>query len=369
MSNINFYQETFDQIGLSDEQMNDLLTLDTEKTPLKSTINRQKQFRYWAAVVAFVLLIPMVPTVYAGIHYKWFSLFFNNSLEYEADLQGLAEYANTDKTVTETDDFKLTIQGHLYSEEQQGGILICSLIFKNDHCYLPLNDVDDKALPTGRYVLGKDGKCAGLSEQLEGKDPICLEFYDSEGNQIKGWAVPSYKGELAEDGGYLIGIRYGEKVDSTSNTMMVSDVEYGTPGAGTVRKVAYTVKALAKCNLPKAGKLPTVTYTNDEWDIILSPIGVYLKGFNVWDQDSKLARAGVDVSNLDFFICFLGDEDGIGTLKLPDIKEGNGGGIYTYMGASEDEWISDYYYMFKSFVKIEDVNEIDIKGVVFHKKK
>lgn len=391
MSNRDFYRETFDQISLDADQISDLLHIRE-----KNKRQEQKKLFYnkkaWVAAAVVLLLFIMVPTAYAGIRYQWFSLFFINSDDYATDLKGLAECADTEQTVTETDDFKLTILGHLYSKEQERGIVIASLKFKTDQVYLPINgarfgDIDgtdpveyqyteEEGREAGTrsysiYCISKDGVFAGNPSQLEGKDPVCLEFYDSDGKIISGWAYPSYKGEKAEDGGYLIGIRYGETLQM-GNTMLFCE-EYLQEDLFRYVNVKksydpdYKIHALAKCHLPKAGKIPCRKFSNGETTIYVTPIAVVIKDLNLYDPDCKLAKAGIDEGLINTSINLVVKKKHAEKKVVPLKNMIHDMNCYDHLTKSRDYISTDYGMELDSFLRLKEIKQIEIGSEVFHR--
>ena len=69
-------------------------------------------------------------------------MFFDNGTEENGVLQELVAKASTEEVTVENENYKFTVLSHLYSKEQQMGMIICSFRFLTEEdCGLMVNDV------------------------------------------------------------------------------------------------------------------------------------------------------------------------------------------------------------------------------------
>lgn len=202
-----------------------------------------------AALALFFVGIPI--TTYAAIHFQWFSLFFGNATEQQSVLKELSEYMNTEETITETEEYKITVKGNLYSSDQQLGLIVCSIVIKedNDDYFDVVNHKKERYLSkAGETTLPKIGSPL-VSFLYLNKDTTTTLYYD---------------GETSEDGGYLCGLRYNADSAPDKLTLIRS---YGD----TKRTI------LAEISIPKSADMPAATFSNKQLTdttITLSPLGI-----------------------------------------------------------------------------------------------
>lgn len=257
------------------------------------SIKHAPRFAIAAALALCLIGIPL--TSYAAIHYNWFSLFFREEKNTSA-LKELEQYITPMEETLETADLKINLLGNLYSEEQNMGILLCSLHFQKD------GDEDAKRLwidmgkekdakydvgytcyltPSGTESLGTDTD--KLTEPSSQKNDYSLV---SEETLISTY----YDGTMAEDGGYLLGIRYNDALQSKHTiTLQKQTVEDGR----------ITMSSEATLTLPRTttGKLPLKEYTCKEngSKILLSPIGIRFTNLKNENREDKNPDMEIDM--------------------------------------------------------------------------
>ena len=75
-----------------------------------------------AAALALCFLVTAA-TTYAAVHYQEFRMFFDNGTKEDGLLEELAAKASTEEVTAENENYKFTVLSHLYSREQQMGMI------------------------------------------------------------------------------------------------------------------------------------------------------------------------------------------------------------------------------------------------------
>lgn len=228
-------------------------------------INHAPRFAIAAALALCLIGIPL--TSYAAIHYNWLSLFFREEKNTSA-LKELEQYVTPIEETLETTDLKINLLGDLYSEKQNMGILLCSLHFQKE------GDKDTKRLwiDMGKEKNNKDD--AGDTCYLT---PAGTESIETPSVQKNHYSFVSeetlvstyYDGTMAEDGGYLLGIRYSDAVQSKHSIVLQKQTVAGD-------KITLSKEAVLTLPLTHTSELPVKEYTCKENGsrILLSPIGI-----------------------------------------------------------------------------------------------
>ncbi len=244
--------------------------------------------RFAIAAVLALCLIGISLTSYAAIHYNWLSLFFREEKNTSA-LKELEQYVTPIEETLETTDLKINLLGDLYSEKQNMGILLCSLHFQKE------GDKDAKRLwidmgkeKDNKYAAGdtySPGILSSLEKEKDDKydaDDTC--YLTPAGTESLGTDTDKphysfvseetlvstyYDGTMAKDGGYLIGIRYSDAVQSKHKIILQKQTVAGD-------KITLSKEAVLALPLTHTGELPVKEYTckEDGSKILLSPIGI-----------------------------------------------------------------------------------------------
>lgn len=256
---MNKYYEMIDHMKMPETQHEQLRMQLMEQTGKKRTSHIWR--RYAAAAALVLCLLATAATTYAAVHYQWFRMFFDNGNQESGILEEFVAKASTEEVSAQNEDYKFTVLSHLYSKEQQMGMIICSFQFltEKDHG-LMVNDVQrDEAV-----VLRK-----GFVGSTELKNTVGLMFFRiSKESDV--WMpymdMVYFADEIAEDGGYLIGIRYNvvDVVDQESELFLSLEMAGDTEGRLRVL-------------LPESEDVETahfVSERNPQDSIVISPIGM-----------------------------------------------------------------------------------------------
>lgn len=246
---------------------------------------RKKGFGSWrkyAAVAAALLCIITMPVaICMGDKYGIFKLFGDSDTE---DM--IFRYITSDEVVTESENFKVTVLNNMYSSEQQKGLLVCSLVIKNEDKYMltwiPEKFTSEKSyMPTDEVILRKDRTESaeayrmGMSvEALRNLDNNSLLFTIGRSEDgIRGTCDEFYMNDKWKDGGYLIGVFYS--VDYENGRIINTDDIAVNIGTYPELKTEYSDEMTLK--LPATKEPETVEYTSEDMPdskIVLSPIGI-----------------------------------------------------------------------------------------------
>lgn len=257
------------------------------------SIKHAPRFAIAAALALCLIGIPL--TSYAAIHYNWFSLFFREEKNTSA-LKELEQYITPMEETLETADLKINLLGNLYSEEQNMGILLCSLHFQKD------GDNDAKRLwidmgkeKDAKYDVGYTCYLTPAGTESLGTDTDKLTEPSSQKNDYSLVSEETlistyYDGTMAEDGGYLLGIRYNDALQSKHTiTLQKQTVEDG--------KITMSSEATLTLPHTTTGTLPLKEYTCKEngSKILLSPIGIRFTNLKNENREDKNPDMEVDM--------------------------------------------------------------------------
>lgn len=151
-----------------------------------------------------------------------------------------------------------------------------------------------------------------------------------------------YTGELAEDGGYLIGIRYSVSMEDAAEQKLVLFLE----NAGDINDKLNVV-------LPESESIECVRFVSEQKpeDFIgISAIGLT---FTITDDRANYGymEGTYDTATLDELKLVMGDQ-------VKAIKDVVGGGVVT--GSQKDKTDTTYtWYVQQEFSKLLDVSQVD----------
>lgn len=337
---MNKFNQMIDHMQMPEEQYEQLkadLMQQTEGKRIAVPVWR----RYAAAAVIAICLLGTTVTAYAAVRYQWFQLFFDNGNQ-EAELtEEFLAKASTETVTAENDKYQYTVLNHLYSEEQQMGLILCSFHFqKEDNSHLDVLDRDHNTI-----VLKKNRVIDGEAFQVEnakGADrSLSFRVKSENGKEMVSATMMYFTGEMAEDGGYLIGIRYNFAVEKKMQQapQLVMELE----NAGDIEKKLIV-------SLPQSGDVACTRFASEkraENAIVISPLGMTLTiaidkkkdyhdmlDYEIFDN-LKLVMAGQSEPANDFW-------DGYST------------SILTGDSQTEQTW-----YVQKEFTDLVDVSKID----------
>lgn len=268
MKSNNKYTKMLDELHMSEEQCQQM-----EQTLLQNisdNSNHHSVYHFFkknmvAAALAICLIGGISGTVYAACNNGWFSMFFHNAETNPDVVEKLSGKGSLSSVANRSDSYRINVMSNVYSQELKQGLLVCSFKFLEDTCdtievmNTGLADTGD-----GSVFLTADGIVTG-NEYIENYGG---EFLDlsivGEGTEY-GNSTVYYYGEKAEDGGYLLGVRY-----------LVDDE---TANESNLQLVLSKQTELLKVALPKTEPASTVTFTlaDSENKIIVSDFGIYLK--------------------------------------------------------------------------------------------
>lgn len=271
--------------------------------PVPHPKKRVPRFAIAAALALCLVGIPL--TSYAAIHYNWFTLFFREEKN-TSTLKQLEQYATPLEETLETTDLTINLLGDLYSKEQNMGILLCSLHFEKDgdkdsqRLWIDMGEKEDAKYdvgytcyltPSGTESLGTDTE--NLTEPEAQKNEY--GFVGDDGTLVSTY----YDGTMAEDGGYLLGIRYaGDSQNKPDITLQKQTVTGNNINLEPVLSLPVTQK----------GMLPCKEYTCKETGskLLLSPIGISFFNLEKEDPDEEWLNT-VKILNTTYFIKNDGD--------------------------------------------------------------
>lgn len=256
-----------------------------DKKASHHSIRRVPRFAI-AAILALCLIgIPL--TSYAAIHYNWFSVFFREEKNTSA-LKELEQYVTPMEETLETTDLNIKLLGNLYSEEQRMGILLCSLHFQED------GDEDAKRLwidmgkeKDAKYDVGYTCYLTPAGTESLGTDTDMLTEPSAQKNHYSFVSEETlistyYDGTIAEDGGYLLGIRYNDALQSEHSITLQKQTVAGDG-------ITITNETVLPLPLTQTGKLPVKEYFCKEngSSLLLSPIGIRFIGLENENPENK----------------------------------------------------------------------------------
>lgn len=333
------YYDMIEQMSMPEGQREKLKTELMEWAEKRTNV-RPVWKRYAVAAALALCFLVTAATTYAAVHYQEFRMFFDNGTKEDGLLEELAAKASTEEVTAENENYKFTVLSHLYSREQQMGMIICSFQFltEQDHG-LAVNDV----LKDEAVVLRKD--LVGSTEKLENTVGL-LNFQiwkAGDGRQISANSI-YFANETAEDGGYLIGIRYH-----------IVGMEGQEPGLVLSLEQTYdTDSDRLRADLPESEDVETVRFAserNPQDNIVISPIGMSLTITGDKDREPYQYPENSFVFDVLENIKFVMG-DSVKTLK------DTGNGMASSSLASETDTTYTWYVQ-KEFLNLEDVSKIE----------
>lgn len=342
------YYDMVEQMHMPEEQRERLKMELMDQAGRKTTA--KPIWKRLAVAAAFALcLLATAATTYAAVHYQEFRMFFGNGTQEDGMLQELVAKASTEEVTAENEKYKFTVLSHLYSREQQMGMVICSFQFLTEEdCGLMVNDVQkEEAVVLKKGFVGTtdlENTVGLLNFQIRKKD----DTHQLSANMIY------FANEIAEDGGYLIGIRYN----------IVDLVEPDSELILSLEKTGYAQENLGTA-LPASEDVETVRYVserNPQDRIVISLIGMSLTITGDKEQQKyRYPENAFDFDVLDGMKLVM--EESTKTLK--DFGEG----MATSSLASETETTYTWYVQ-KEFFNLTDtskIESIELDGAVYHR--
>lgn len=205
---MNKYYKMIDQMHMPKEQYEQL------KEELSRQTGKQRSVipiwrRYAVATALALCLIGTTATVYAAVHNQWFQMFFDNAGQEAGIVEEIALKASTETVAAQDENYKFTIINHVYSKDQQMGLILCSFQFlQEQHTHL---DIWNRAQEED-VIIKKNGVMPALDFRERNTDkaerPLTFTVRGDSDKMRVATCSRYYLGEKAEDGGYLIGIRY-----------------------------------------------------------------------------------------------------------------------------------------------------------------
>lgn len=337
------YTEMIEHVHMPEnmhDQLRDSLVEQRKAKQRKTTLWK----RYVAAAVVAFCLMGTTATVYAAYHFQWLDLFFQrNGKETSVEKEYIKKSSVENPGTVDSGRYQMRVQNHLYSKEQQMGMIVCSFkILTNIDVYLRAYDVDKKE----DVILTKDKVIQGKKQvkQYDKGEKIPLDFL-IQPSAISFYEV-YYSNEMAADGGYLIGIRYSlgtekKKKDSTEMSLQIGNL---------------TV------NLPETKSVETIRFLSDnetKKSILVSPIGmkIFVKGKGnpkIDTLDDKI------FNNINFVMKN-------GTQNIRDLETG------TSTSSVDNEKKSGYTWrtekMFAKLINLSDIQYIEWNGCQYREEK
>ncbi len=336
--------DAIDEIRMSDEMKTNIhnrIVQEYEKenyAEMHRSVNRFQ--RYAACIVLAALFVGLSGTVYAAIHFHWFAGAFHNGITTEAqDILGeLSKYASSEEIVTENNDYKVTVLANLYSEKQEIGLAVCSIIVKQG-----CDDYLQMSTKYGvEYLKGDESVPQDEFWEKEKKHYVFPIGHDS---HVEGF----YLDAKGKDGGYLCGIRYSGKG-------VIDDINLGKCMNQSGSKVEFVMNGIT---MPKCVEMPTTEY-----------------------MSSKCKNTSIVVSPIGFTVCNIGNQEGClqydpeRAQDFENIYNGVIGLEYSQVEfeikdyASDTTWISDreeagmynYYQEFARIIDPDDVKSITLNS-------
>lgn len=244
--------------------------LRTELAAQMEKRNVRPMWQRYAVAAALVLcLMGTAATAYAAVHYQWFDTFFDNGDKETDVMQKMLAKASTEEVTAQDKNYKFTVRHHLYSKEQQMGLIICSFQFlKEQHTYLNVWDKEGNGV-----ILKKGGMADGQLFMEKNEDKSERELYFHIGDESAKEMVFSELSYLAdedmtEDGEYMIGIRYNFRMENAGDV---------TPDLTLSLENAGDVEGNLKARLPKSQEIESVNFASEKnpKDVfVVSPIGM-----------------------------------------------------------------------------------------------
>ncbi len=335
---MNKFNEMIDHMHMPEEQYEQMKADLARRAGMR---NNTPVWRRYAVAAAFaVCLLGTAATAYAAVRYQWFRIFFDNGGQETEIMEELLAKASTETVTAEDDNYKFTVLNHLYSKEQQMGLILCSFHFqKEHHTHLEVLDreYNTVVLKKNRVV---DWQTFQMENTNNGDRDLQFGIKDESGEEVISANVKYYTGEMAEDGGYLIGIRYSfdmeKKVEKTPQLLMSLE------NAGDIEDKL-------KVSLPESGEVACVRFTSENNPgnaIVISPLGMTLTKTG---NKTEMTEEYENVGNLENMKLVM--ENQVKTI------EDMGGGYATSVLRGDMETECTWYTQ-KEFTNLVDVSEI-----------
>lgn len=346
------YYNMIEQMNMPEGQR-EKLRMELMEQAGKKTNVRPVWKRYAVAAAFALCLLTTVATTYAAVHYQWFQMFFDNGEQKGGMLEEFVAKASTEEVSAENENFKFTVLSHLYSKEQQMGMIICSFQFLSENeKFLAANDRNRKE----PVILKRDTIITEGQEFLEREESasewLNFKIGVKANKEMISASMLYFANEIAEDGGYLIGIRYNVSVEGEAG--QVPELYLSLENAGDVEDKL-------NMRLPESEDIETVHFVserNSQDRIVISPIGMSLTftGDKAVYQDNVFEDE--NLSNMKLVM-----KDSVKTLQ--DMGEGYGTSVLL------DETDTTYtWYVQREFLNLEYVSGIDhieLDGVAYHR--
>lgn len=337
---MNKFNEMIDHMQMPKEQYEQLKADLMQQTEAKRNTRTVWQ-RYAVAAALAICLLGTTVTAYAAVRYQWFQLFFDNGNQ-EAELtEEFLAKASTETVTAENDKYQYTVLNHLYSEEQQMGLILCSFHFlKEDNTHLTVLDREYNTV-----VLKKNRVVDGETFQLEnakGADrDLSFRVKSENGKEMVSATMMYFTGEMAEDGGYLIGIRYNFAVEK--KMQQIPQLVMALENAGDIEKKL-------RVSLPQSGDVACTRFVSEkkaENVIVISPLGMTL---TIAIDKKKDYQNMLDYEIFEDLKLVMADQ----SKPVNDSWKGYSTSILTGDSQTEQTW-----YIQKEFTNLVDVSQID----------
>ncbi len=264
---MNKYCKMMEHVHMPEEQHRQLREQLMERTGNRGV--RPIWQRYAVAAALALCLMGTAVTAYAAVHYQWFDVFFDNGNTNIDIMEEMTAKASTEEVTAQDKNYKFTVRHHLYSKEQQMGLIICSFQFlEEDQTYLNVWSKEQNGV-----ILKKGGMIDGqeFMEKCKDRSQRQLNFHiGDESQQQMIFSELSYLADenVTEDGEYMIGIRYSFRMENAGGE--VSNLILSLENAGDV-------EGNLKARLPKSQEIESVCFaseTNPKDVFVISPIGM-----------------------------------------------------------------------------------------------
>lgn len=242
------FNRMIDHLHMPEDQREQLKTDLMKQVPSKRIRSVWQRFAVAAALA--VCLIGTAATIYAAYQYQWLNMFFNNGSK-EADIRKEnREKASTEKVIAQNKDYKYTVLNHLYSKDQRMGLVLCSFKFLRDgNAYLNVQDKDQGiCLTKDKILVDRDEIMKKQEEKYV--TPLHFHIEDLYEMPMSSASLAYFDHEMAEDGGYLIGIRYSI---STKNKAEEPELALCLENSGNL-----------KARLPKSKDIESIRFVSEK---------------------------------------------------------------------------------------------------------
>lgn len=347
------YYKMIEQMHMPQEQYEQLKEELGRQTAKKRTTTPIWQ-RYAVAAAFALCLVGTTVTVYAAVHSQWFQMFFDNGNQESAIMEEIALKASTETVAAQDGNYKFTVISHVYSQDQQMGLILCSFQFlQEQHTHLDIwNQAQEEEV-----ILKKNGVMPAKDFQERNTDkaerPLNFMVSGDPDKMRVASNMQYYSGELAEDGGYLIGIRYSISLEDTTEQELVLSLE----NAGDVNDKLKVV-------LPESADIECVRFVSEQKPedfINISSLGMTLTVTGD-KANYKKQQEAYDLIDLENLKVIMGGQ----TKTVEDIA-GEGGAA----GSIIDETDTAYtWYVQQEFTNLLDVSQVDyfeLDGVKYMK--